>query len=583
MSNSSTENIGIVDLKRVLLQTHIIDVSNIKDCDKGISWDGYLVVKKADSDKKEDFYGLIPVQIKTIHDSSSNNRFSISKVDLINYKKENRVMYFYIKLDDNEEKSTIYYLPLQLWDLDNMIKSFKNQDSKSFTFNRFPKKVEDVKKTVFAFIEESDKQKQLLPGISSIRDLFSEKGPVPVSFNLKIPNNATVFDLPKILEEDKPYLRYFSKDTKIEYVVGRLDGSNFSFKIGNVFNIVVGEKTYYENVSAELDNKQLLLNISDNLIFKFYKDKITFSFNFYAGNFEQLYNLSNFLKNLIKFKCFYVNSIKIPLDDSQIKDLSGKVSDKIEFLNKFAEVRRLLSISKEPDFIHSTDRDYIVFDYVYTSLIEKKPLEKLNIDDGLAIFDFFNLHVMLLAVSKKEKTILLNWNDKDCLHLCSSSDPNNVISPYFLLQFLEDNLFLKCDNIDIEKIEDNLFSDEINEFKCACINNIVINLISYYDVLAKENALNSALNICIHLKKLEKADLFTFINECQILYRKGQLTSDLKEQLQLIVSENDNEEIKFACYTLLDMKEKAKKCFEKLEKNKKELISKWPIYYLFKK
>lgn len=132
MSNSSTEEIGVNYLKTVLAKTHVVTTNGILTGDKEISWDGHFSVFRGDAGKKELFLGNIPVQVKTIHQDNNNNRFSIDKVDLINYRTEGRVMYFYITLDKHDE-ATIFYLSLMLWDIDKILREIGDNMSKTCT------------------------------------------------------------------------------------------------------------------------------------------------------------------------------------------------------------------------------------------------------------------------------------------------------------------------------------------------------------------------------------------------------------------------------------------------------------------
>lgn len=582
MSNTSTEEIGVNYLKNLLSKTHVVVTSNILTGEKNVSWDGSLSVYNGEAGKKELFLGSIPVQIKTVHQDNNNNRFSIEKADLINYKKEGRIMYFYITLN-KKEKETVFYLPLQLWDIETMLRDFGDQQSKTFTFKRFPKTTKDIINVLYDFIKENDAQKQLLPGIHSFRDLINQKGNVDVSFAISVPKNTSVFAIPKIIKEKQPYLKYKSKDTNLEYVVDRLVSTNFFLEVRNCVNVGFKDDCFFKNLTAKGDEESFVIECSKLLFIRIEMKRVIFNYNFAAGTLDEQIKLARFFEKLLNVHSFFINKNKIKMPDEQLELFEKKLKVHTDFLCRFDDFRTKLSLKATPDFKNASEKDFILFDMISTCVLDGQTINKLKDDNGLMIFDLFGLRLLLCVISSDKYSFIMNWADDKYIKLSCSTDPDETnLSPYFYLESQQTNWLLLADNIDIDLIESKVFDNNMTTFKCNCISNIVVNLIAFFDKKHDKHILDVASNISNRLLSIRPDDVISVLNDVQIHYRQNNVSLGQTQKIKEIIKANpDNYVIQFACFLLIGNKQKSDYYYKKLTNEEIEVLKKWPIYNLY--
>jgi len=581
MSNATTEEIGVSNLKIAISKTHLAQ-TNFTTNDKGLSWDGYIAVYKRETFTKKDFYGNIPVQIKTSHEDDVNkNRFQISRDDLLNYKTENRVMYFHISLS-KRDKATIFYLPMHLLDLERNVKSIDaNNESKVFTFKRFPKSIKAIIDVLFEFVTEANKQKELMPGILSVQDLIREKGNVPLSFEIPVSKKNTLFDIPRIIEEKEPYIRYRSEDTKLEHVVDRLSGAKVYLEIEKFMNVGFEDGVVYENKTVQGDSEAFIIKCSPTFKITITPEQVSFQYNFSAGNFEDKCLVASFLNRLIKEGSFVINKQKIQMSTEEQKRLESKAAQDVFFFTRFDSFMKALHLKKEP-ILNASENDFLVFHILSTCVLDEKPVKNLGIEDGLVFFDLFGLHLLFCVISNGDYSFAINWCHDKYITLAAPDKPNEAFSPYYYLSSLNENYFLAADNIDIDLIEENIFKGNIDERKAALINNIVMNLISYYDAKPDCHTLDVASSIIKRLLNAHSENVSAFVNSAQIEYRRNQLTPDIKAKLNSIIRSGEKDSVViFACLTLL-ADEKSIDSYNNLDSATQKAIDKWPILKIYR-
>ena len=583
MSNSTTEEIGINDLRSLLSRTHVVTTDKLVDGEKGLSWDGHLVVYKNKRCSKSDFFGNIPVQVKTIHADKNINRFPISKLDLLNYRREGRILYFYVTLD-KKDKSTIFYLPFQLWDIETCLRDFGNQEYKTFAFSRFPTKdTNKIIELLYDFIRNSDSQKSLIPGVYSYDDLIKEKGDVPVSFEVKVPKGFSFLKLPRLIKEQAPYLKYRSEDVKQDFVVDRLQNVDFIVQLDKAANVGFENDILYKSVSVEGNEDYFVVRCSPCFNIKVRYHEITFTYNFKKGTIDDKCKMAQFIDRMCSECSFNINGISIKLNQERMSMLFANKTTKanISFLVKYDLFRKELGISKEPDFSKSKNDDFALFYALFSSVIEGKTIDKLTTVDGYNIFHLFGLNLMLCVISDETHSYVTNWCDDENISL-KVSGGNDFVSPYYYLESLERNLFLEIDNINLSLLEIKLFDGKMTDLKLKCLTNIVLNLISYYDSTNNESALEEGAKIASRLLAIDCANISNIINYAQILIRKKEPLGIYQTKIEEILAQyRDNMIVVFACNTILNLIERAKDSLAEINSKQKEILKKWPIYTLF--
>ncbi|CCC86397.1 hypothetical protein PPM_p0247 (plasmid) [Paenibacillus polymyxa M1] len=140
-------------------------VADIKEGDKGVSFDGDITVFIDHTEKVEAFLGKVQVQIKgkEVSRLSGNTRtFPLSLKHIKNYYKQSGVLFFVVELNlDNSGNmnSKIFYKQLLPQELSNIIRLYdqkKKQGSKSIELRALEES--DLRTICVRFLNEQQKQ-----------------------------------------------------------------------------------------------------------------------------------------------------------------------------------------------------------------------------------------------------------------------------------------------------------------------------------------------------------------------------------------------------------------------------------------
>ena len=496
MNNSFAESISTSYLNILLSKTHRIDTSDIHRGEKGMCWDGSLIIFDDKGTNKRNIYGKIPIQIKSIHSSGKSNKFSIRKDDLLSYQKEGWLLYFYIKLDNNDNAS-IFYLPLQLLDITNMLKKFGDKNTKSFVFKPFPCEKDEIVSLMTSFIDERNRHMQLIPNVASTDDLVKIKGKdVKLFFDTKIKRNATITELVKAINNQNPYIRYHSEDINIDFPVDRI-GFIKELSLPTRKSIGVNNKIYFSNLILSSDGNTFSLSYKNIFKLCFVNNKITINYKI-EGEYRDRLNLVSFIHDLAESKCFSVDKTVINITEENAKELSKKVDKFYRLYIKLESLLKFLHIFKEPVFDTNLDEDAKTVITLYDSFINNKKCQ-LNTQNnsGFATIKFLGLSVYVPYMKVDDGFVLLDWTK---LKLnAKAGDEELTISIYYLLSTFSNNPFEYIDNIDFNSLANELFATNINKDMKESIIIILNNMISYYEKTKMKHIINTARDIANRL------------------------------------------------------------------------------------
>ena len=386
-----------------------------------------------------------------------------------------------------------------------------------------------------------------------------------------------------MIKEKQPYIKYKSDDTNLEYVVDRLMDGDFSVEIKEFANIGFKNDIYFNKVTVRGNEDIFSIECSDLLHIIFQAKQIVFRYNFGVGNIDNKIKIARFFDKLIKTQSFFVNTQEIKISDEQAEKLNSKIKGYLDFLCKYDDLRKALSIVKEPNFDVAKDSDYHNFEMIYTCIVERKTIDKIPAENGFVIFDLFGIHLLFCVVSSDDKSFIMNWSDENYLKISiNENGKEQVLSPYYCLESQETNLFLIADNINVDLIENNVFDDEMTDFKCSCISKIILNLISFFDKTRNRHILDVACNISKRLILINPDNAVIIINDAQIHFRQGNISLEQKKKLEGLVEGCVDNIIRFSCFLLLCDRESLEVVHSSLSPDELEILKGWPIYNLYK-
>lgn len=121
-NNRKTETLGVSYLS-TFIDKHELLQSYFESNDKTPVWDGEIHVLKSTSEKKDEIFGKVPVQIKaTRQKMNALKSFSLNISDLELYKSNGGVVLFVVWLSENNDLREIYYKSLPPLSIKKLLK-----------------------------------------------------------------------------------------------------------------------------------------------------------------------------------------------------------------------------------------------------------------------------------------------------------------------------------------------------------------------------------------------------------------------------------------------------------------------------
>ncbi|WP_223821880.1 hypothetical protein [Paenibacillus peoriae] len=578
-------------------------VADIKEGDKGVSFDGDITVFIDNTETVEAFLGKVQVQIKgkEVSRLSGNTRtFPLSLKHIKNYYKQSGVLFFVVELNlDNSGNmhSKIFYKQLLPQELSNLIRLYdqkKKQGSKSIELRALEES--DLRTVCVRFLNEQKEQPlNLIERDISKNVTYQEYELRSLTYNPDSQSTSNVYEHDFFL---------YGKDNNYNILVPLLLGR--IQKIGSQIQetLTISGDTYQFNVKTTEDEKCTTRNFEDTLILTHQRGTKKLTFN--LTNFK---SLTLQLKTLKFMKSILLN-LEVPWkgeknefeNGSDIKEYIKNIDVRYKLMLEVQKVFLDLNIP-EDTLIEQRDQNKDIFDqlkYLVDFYLHNN-IERLNIPNKHAS-TFFNYKIgnrmiVLFYCPSKNKKIVNLFAKEVCEEINSTTVIKNNItnesaphSPYVLID-LESLAYALNINLDIVKESFNLFDPFLNELASGETNRFYLNCIRAFDITNKVDYLNVAEFILNKYhesptykpKSLEAA--IVIINEMQIRERKTNKLSesdlalliDLKFQFDI----NEYTSLHFSMNVLLKNKEEAIYFYKKLEKNVQESFREYPIYFLY--
>ncbi len=596
LNSTQIENAGVDAVSDYFNFTDTLDPS-IPKKDKEPVWDGKLYLYKNGSDKqsKTGLIGIIPVQVKgrQFKDFSKPKiTYLVNVNDVKLYQNNGGVAFFVVYVNAETYEKKIYYRLLAPIELRKIAKIAGNKKEITVEFNELRERGKDVELEFLDFYNDCLKQHS-----------FSNQKPIHFQ---DVENEIASFKIQFTSPANNPLeaLQQFTSRSHFCYVTLKNDPSKtphplgegrFNFKAQRSADVPVtinGVK-YYDKIDCEIiDGKayividnclRLPFSKSPDEIGKVEKTKVNVEFK----------SLSQRIRNF-EFILALKNNPIINISDTQFKIEGINVSDEIERIleadKNLKTVLDLLNVSDDLRIDNLSEREIKNINTLIDHYINGKRITTDDeVDHQLVRIELGNLTLLFLA-EKVDEPNYYKFHSVHDLNNFVFTTRNELDQHILMPPFVAFNTetFRDVSNISYETFVDecNLNKSNDNRFYQG-INWSILRMLNAYDQqeTKKQVLIDTAKELnqwLIDNDPDKKSSLVHLINRLQITKRLQKLSQQEKDLLyDYIDVPYPNDELRFACYTLLENKQSATRYLSKLTEEKREFYKTLPIYNLY--
>jgi len=586
-----TECKGITKLKGCLLKSEYL-FPDISENDRTPSWDGFIEVYnyKKINPQKTDILARVPVQVKSQMNSDilcEQIKYNVKKSDLINYLQDGGVIFFIVRLCD-DEKFRIYYETLNPLKIKRYLKTMRNRKSISIIFHTFPK--ENIEKFTDIFFNFAhDMKKQAVDNIFTLDDLKREH---PVGFDsFSIQYHGVQYNNPidYFLENEVTvYATHSELDVSIPVDIIKLKeiGQNLDSPI------LIENTEYYSSFRISYNNEGTKILLGNSVSFLYYKENKKASMSFkIQGTLSQRIKDTEFVLALLKNRYFSIGG-KNPHNFSFVENINEFDSDKaigdmskyLVYLSEIKRVLEILKVNEELDLKDITKKDEEYINLLISSILYNEP-QNLTVNKRLEGQSFrnnikiCNIVLAILFVRNNDgKYILSNFFKDRYLATYQTSENQKPFNVSAFLSLTKED-FLTVSNIDYDIIYNSFLKLDANDYFLDMTTIFVLVMVDVYDQTNKTILLETSLKILdwIFANSNNKSQKLCLLNKLQIIKRMRKLNdSEISELLNLISNSNDDK-ILTGSYLLIGNIDMATYHFKKLPESEQIDFINYPI------
>jgi len=589
LSNSKIERTVVNQINVLANEANSYLISNIQVGDKAISFDGDITVLSDDSEKKESYLGVVPVQLKGTRVetfSTGKRKFTFTKADLMNfYKREGVLLLLGEVMSSGEIK--IYYKSLLTVELSQILKQLNNKNKSSLRIEFRSIDNTNLYTVCNKFLYEQKLQPRILveqqPGIN-----FSYSSYMFTSSTFN-PENDNLF------EHD---FTVYGAHNNVNFplVVGRFGSITRKGKLEFITN---GE-SFLLDAAIETNDKQIIITLEEIILLTLDNGNSTFNYKFLGfHSLEAQLKTLPFLKHLFSGHEIICENLQFSIAKHEKDALQAKelVASRCSFINELqlifqnlkVNIATVFDINKEENIAVELNTLYKIF--------------KLHQYDGVKLTNP-NLTTALVNFSVADKLILLyvrNSENKLITNLFSEDVQNYpvTLTNNELQQSVAHSLYslLTVDalafgvNIDYSIIRNSFDKIEpfIDDLAFHHTNQFCLNCIRAYDISQKIELLDVANYIYRKFNEATNTNpsdaQVIFINQTQIEKRKeGALLQETISQLykyKQLAIKNDLYQLLFGINTLLENSFEASHCWGIMTRIEQEELKSYPIFTLY--
>jgi len=579
MNSNSIEQIAVAHLTmKIAICEHL--KADINQNDKTLSWDGHVEVYGSTGNKKADFVGRCPVQVKG--KSVSNNElrkqnisYSVDVDDLRNYLNDGGVIYFVIGISaTDKEQCRIYYSVLLPFDINQILNNLKDkQKTRSVQLSSFPPKQEQIEEIFRYFLVHKHHQfgKPFLNGI----DIIKNDGETSYSILAKSPMHFL---------DGTPKYVYKNLPDNVFIPVEKIMPIEIELKNAPV-DVSVDDQRFFQDVKLTFAKGNVLKKLELN---KGLFIKVNSKGNMANVKVTKNCTVAQYIKNLeflialAEGKILKLGNLAIgsnPKMNDEVSVLEGELN----FYKKVAQLFERLNIKKRLVVREFSNDMCKKIDFLFGAIIEEKSFEDKNAEPAMGGFEIGRIRCFILRIKKNNNEVgyinPFENNNAKC-EMAIAGDNERFSASLFVTFNKED--FLKYDNIDYVAMAESIKSVEYSEDYGTAVDYFILNLLSAYDKRKSAEMLDCAIEVSSWLCK-QSPNVVRYLNKMQSIFRKRPLSDEESEIILNIRDDSVNSwEILTGCAILLHEKHTYKHCLEKLPRGRKKEFLKYPISHLMK-
>lgn len=585
-NNRKTETLGVSYLS-TFIDKHELLQSYFESNDKTPVWDGEIHVLKSTSEKKDEIFGKVPVQIKaTRQKMNALKSFSLNISDLELYKSNGGVVLFVVWLSENNDLREIYYKSLPPLSIKKLLKKSrlnnKTTNSKKLSVQIFKLDEKEMYPMLVDFINNSQRQYSFInaDGIS-VEDITDEKN---LKFYFYGPVKGENF---RYQEEHDLFLYYRDPLTGVEVpventikVVEMYEETDLIIKVGNYI---------FQDVKRHrFPDGSVQLHFGDCFKMSFDVNKKIFKFNYTRSNMlSKAIECTELLQELGRVGYFNLNGNKIELDKQSISDITSQNLDSdIKDLKQISNILKNIGVQRDLDLNCFDKQSQKNLNILNSGLVLK---EKVTLDyneSKLLHLRIANIHIITLydyAIDKNGFMINIFTETPWCRR---GEDEGGLDISIF--EIFEPNDWLKIDNCNFDSVINSYQRLVDKSLKYEGANNTIIKIVAAADIAEDASRRDLLLNWAQRLSNWNlnyfKNSEMAIINDLQIKYRVRKLNNKETETLtNILVSNHNNNELCFGSSVLLKSKPQADFFWSKLDSETQKRYLEFPIYNLYKK
>lgn len=590
------EHMACLEINRLILQPPFHLVGDIKKGDKGISFDGEIEVYSNWKLEKSNFVNKVPVQVKgttKLTDKEKANvpkkfRHPVYREDLKNYYEHGRgILYFVVTINTETYERQAYYRILAPLDLKGLLQELESNGNASISIDFYILKEDSLETICNEAINLVKKQPQQYVEATEEMDFTYYQ----VEFTNVDKDSFNIF-------EATAYIYGFNSDS-----IGKpVEATKITgFKKTYTENVLLNnEENCVEYYTMETKEEYTVI-IENTLTVKYNKEKKSGSFSL-----ERLKTLSSYVKCL-KLINHYKKHSEFPFQNFSLKGSVEKggsfldVEDKIGYYSELIDVCKQIGISEDYEF--NNNEDLVSLFGSIISIFKNKQYHLMNVNDSGDLNETL-LHEIQISDYVRVKLIYTNGNFISFY----SEEALDLIRGLLPLKAMEEKLkegnelpedwkkgFLKISIYATQKIEEMMedanfnfeivklsFSEEYHDVAADIALKIPLDYMHYYNKFKDDRCLELVLKINRrYLEAFPQNDIPVININLVKLMRGNELTEeeqnvvwDIKER----AIKNGDRQTRFACEVLIKDKLSAKRIFNSLREEEKEIIMSFPIY-----
>ncbi len=592
MSNVKIEATAINAVRNLINLSNCMTSDEIKEGDRGVSFDGCIPIYMNSKITKENFNNKIDIQVKgrSVKKLSLAKQlnFSMSLSDIKNYKNVGGTIIFYVQVNSDRTKYRIYVKSLLPYEINQLLHTNSTKHiSLQFEYidNTDAKKLEYI---CNQFQSDKDKQYSYKEDYKTIDDFKKEDGMFILGTNI---NSISMNPIEYL---NKKSFIYFQPENynNIQIPCGIALISSFNYKKN--MDIKIGDEIINTIVEIKHFSEYIIVNINDCIFYNSKNNMFTFVLN---SNLNKILFHIELIRKFIKYEIIIIGNNKLSIKSGGDYSI---FEHQVDVIKKLDKIVKTLGIDTEPIIDFKDIESIKNIGLVYNNLIDKKGIPFINeYDIFLLVINIFNLKISFFVQKREDKTYdLYNLYDlliseKNLFSYIDDKKERVIIYPNFSI--LNKSLNLDVSYLIADNIVDKLNSINITKEKVlnnvnleANLNCFILDSLEYYDKNPNDyrsklllKFLEDVSRYLLQTRDKTSIDVY-YINYCQVLKRLNKISKDEIKKLVLIRENSSDILLKTCTSILLEDQSGFEIYFNILNDKEKQSLKSFPIINLKK-